>query len=207
MIDERIADWENWDKEGKRALEKGSSVRPEKKQAAKQPLSKGTASSSKDAQEPLSKGTSSSSKEGRAGKVCVDWHNTLEVGGSVPAENLEALIQLHEAGYKIIICSWCFVKRDKEVRAGAARLKGPWGNLEVHTTQIRTGPGGKADLAKGWGCTVIFDDAADICEECVNEGLLTYPINSKYEKHQWAIQEDRDRYDSFAQAVENFLLL
>ena len=157
----------------------------------------------------MPKGIAGSSRKSTKtlGKVCVDWHNTLEKDGEVPLQNFGALVKLYEIGYEIVICSWCFKDRAKEVKKHVEALKGPWERLEVYTTEKRTGPGGKVDLAKGWKCKAIFDDAADICQESVRYCIPAFPINTKWEKHQWTLEKGMVSFPTFSEAVEAFLAM
>lgn len=208
LVEEAASVWEKFTEKKKRGDSgKSETSRPEKKLAAK----KKKHGDSSDDQEypPLRKGGASSSKQSRKslGTVMIDWHNTLEVKNHVPKRNMEALIKLYTAGYEIIICSWCYAKTARAVKEHIKQLKGPWERLQVETTEKRTGLDGKVHLAKGWGVTVMFDDAADICAEGVANHLLVYPITSRWESHEWALGKGVQTYATFADAVDNFLEL
>ena len=147
-------------------------------------------------------GTTSTSEKR---KVMVDFHNTLEVGNVIPAANHAAVDKLLQAQHPVTICSWCFQKREREVMA---TLKGQtwFGELEdAFCIQQRTGHGGKVTICLASGIQVLMDDAPDICKEAFEKGLGVYPIQTRFEKHQWWEAIGRTAYPTLADAVKAFL--
>ena len=135
----------------------------------------------------------------------IDFHNTLETGDKITAENHAAVEQLLLTQHQVTICSWCFQKREQEVRQ---TLQGQtwFGELsEVLCIQQRTGHGGKAKICLDKGIQVLMDDAADICKEAFEKGLDVYPIQTRVEKHQWWESIGRTAYPTLAAAVKTFL--
>jgi hypothetical protein len=137
--------------------------------------------------------------------VGVDWHNTLEKGNAVPAANLVALRRLLQHGFKIIILSFCGRRRAESFYEEVFRLDMCGEFNKIADCQERTGILGKAWLYKTWGVTHVFDDAADICQECLEKRLVVYPIQTYHERHEWASKEEIEVFTSFDWAVERLL--
>ena len=150
-------------------------------------------------------GSTTTTSEKRRKHVMIDFHNTLETGDKITAENHAAVEQLLLTQHQVTICSWCFQKREQEVRQ---TLQGQtwFGELsEVLCIQQRTGHGGKAKICLDKGIQVLMDDAADICKEAFEKGLDVYPIQTRVEKHQWWESIGRTAYPTLAAAVKAFL--
>ena len=50
-------------------------------------------------------------------RICIDWYGTLQIDRAVPGRNIEALRNLQQAGYTLILCSFCGKAREDQVRA------------------------------------------------------------------------------------------
>jgi len=48
-----------------------------------------------------------------------------------------------------------------------------------------TGRGGKAEYYERVGVTVVIDDNASICQECLEKGMVVLPVVSFNENHRW----------------------
>ena len=98
-------------------------------------------------------------------KVMIDFHNVLEVNGYVPDQHIEAIQELLGLGHVVVVCSYAFAKREKEVMRTLQSLPF-WGQLSnAFCIRERTGRWGKSSWAVHLGCTALFDDGADICQE------------------------------------------
>ena len=131
--------------------------------------------------------------------VCVDWHDTLEKGEVISAENMAALNCLLQVCKVHIISSVGSNWRKKQVLKDIRDLPQFDKLASHHAIMVQTGVGGKVDWACYLGCEAIFDDQAKIIKEGKEWGLKTYPIQGKTD-HQgggcWA---------TFADAVLDFL--
>eukprot|EP00435_Cladocopium_sp_Y103_P062866 s443_g24.t1 len=108
------------------------------------------------------------------------------------------------SGYEIVICSWCFSERKKEVLETLEKEE--WfPQVTFTSTEERTGAGGKADLCQRFGCTTIFDDGIDILKECHHQGIQVYPIRKPKAEYDWFSDHGLPVYPSLADAVEKFL--
>ena len=148
--------------------------------------------------EPLKKGE-------KLGTVMVDFHNTLEVHDDIPEENQEAIWSLLKKGYDVVVCSFAGRQRALEVNDTMVAQDFYQHLKKCFCISSRCGNGGKADQCKKLGCTVIFDDGADICCECYNHGLQVFPITHPKEKHQWWEAMGGKTYPTLADAVKTFL--
>ena len=147
---------------------------------------------------PLKKGE-------KLGTVMVDFHNTLEVHDDIPEENQEAIWSLLKKGYDVVVCSFAGRQRALEVNDTMVAQDFYQHLKKCFCISSRCGNGGKADQCKKLGCTVIFDDGADICCECYNHGLQVFPITHPKEKHQWWEAMGGKTYPTLADAVKTFL--
>ena len=147
---------------------------------------------------PLGKGE-------KLGIVMVDFHNTLEVNDVIPEENQQAIWSLLKKGYEVVVCSYAGRKRALEVNDTMVGQDFYQHLKKCFCIPSRCGNGGKADQCKKHGCTVIFDDGADICFECHNNGLRVFPITHPKEKHDWWVQMGGQTHFTFAAAVKTFL--
>ena len=106
----------------------------------------------------------------------IDFHNVLEVNGYVPDQHIEAIQELLGLGHEVVVCSYAFAKREKEVMRTLQSLPF-WGQLSnAFCIRQRTGRWGKSSWAVHLGCTALFDDGADICQEAAWLNLRTFPI-------------------------------
>ena len=147
---------------------------------------------------PLGKGE-------KLGSVMVDFHNTVEVNDVIPEENQQAIWSLLKKGYEVVVCSFAGRKRALEVNDTMVGQDFYQHLKKCFCIPSRCGNGGKADQCKKHGCTVIFDDGADICFECHNNGLRVFPITHPKEKHDWWVQMGGQTHFTFAAAVKTFL--
>ena len=181
---------------------------------------KGTpASQPKESLQPLEKGfeaanTSSSSKPLAKGqkllckKVAIDWRGTMANDQNfVRPSSLVAIEKLLAAGCEVYILSYCFDKRQAEVK-GCAEALPIWDKLSgCLFTKKKTGPAGKAILCKKVGIEALFDDNADIMMECWDESVWPFPIktfhpHSPLEKGSLHFVEAKDTLE---EAIDLFL--
>ena len=183
-------------KEGKGSA---ASSKPEGKgsAASSKPLKEGKGSTTKS--KPLKEGQGSAaeskpSKEGtpplRAGRVCVDFHQTLQLNQETFIRPMwrESIVALKKAGWEVCIVSFVTPNNREE------RLQEIWGQLGeakltseikgLWTCKDRSGPSGKTRLAKELGCTAIIDDAPEILAEALEAGLVVFPITTRRERHE-----------------------
>ena len=140
----------------------------------------------------------------RKGKVMVDFHWTLEVHGKITQHNRSAMKELLEKGFEVVICTWCFTQRRKEVLATLE--KEDWFTKVTFTsTTERIGAGGKAALCNQYGCTTIFDDGLDIIKECHQQGIEVYCIRNPTLSYHWASKQGLRIFRTFSHAARNFL--
>jgi hypothetical protein len=110
---------------------------------------------------------------------------------------------LLEKGVEVVVCSWCFTHRRKEVLATLE--KEDWfTKVTFISTTERTGAGGKASLCKQYGCTTIFEDGMDILKECHQQGIAVYCIRSPGKSYSWVSDQGLPLYASFSKAVSAF---
>ena len=108
-----------------------------------------------------------------------------------------------EKGIELVVCSWCFPNRRKEVLATLE--KEDWFTQVTFTsTTERTGAGGKAALCNQYGCTTIFGDGMDILKECHQQGLEIYCIRNPNKAYSSISDQRLPLYTSFADAVKAF---
>ena len=139
----------------------------------------------------------------RKGKVMVDFHWTLEVDGKITPGNRSAMKLLLEKGIEVVVCSWCFTHRRKEVLATLE--KEDWfTKVTFISTTERSGAGGKAALCNQYGCTTIFEDGMDILKECHQQGIEVYCIRSPGKSYSWVSDQGLPLYGSFSKAVSAF---
>ena len=148
---------------------------------------------------PLKEGQGSAaeskpSKEGtpplRAGRVCVDYHQTLQLNQETFIRPMwrDSILALKKAGWEVCIVSFVTPNNREE------RLQEIWGQLGeanltseiegVWTCKDRSGPNGKTRLAQELGCKAIIDDAPEILAEALEAGLVVFPITTKRERHE-----------------------
>jgi hypothetical protein len=132
----------------------------------------------------------------------VDWHNVIEVRGKVSSETELALEKLISRDVAVSILSYCFKNTRKTVLSEASKLSCADRLAHLDTTECRTGRNGKVDIYKRWGVNVIFDDAADVCQEAVREGFYVFPIKSRHESHAWFVKR---AYSTLSEAVDEFI--
>ena len=169
----------------------------QQKEKARQPLEKGPeslqkgtpAKSEQSSLQSLQKGipekaASSSSKPLQKGsplckKVAIDWRGTMANDDNVvKPSTLAAIEKLLAAGCEVYILSYCFAKRQAEVRGHAEALP-IWDKLAgCLFTTCKTGPKGKASLCKKVGIEALFDDNAAIMMECWEESVWPFPIKT-----------------------------
>ena len=139
----------------------------------------------------------------RKGKVMVDFHWTLEVDGKITPGNRSAMKLLLEKGIEVVVCSWCFTHRRKEVLATLE--KEDWfTKVTFISTTERSGAGGKAALCNQYGCTTIFEDGMDILKECHQQGIEVYCIRSPGKSYSWVSDQGLPLYASFSKAASAF---
>ena len=108
-----------------------------------------------------------------------------------------------EKGIELVVCSWCFPNRRKEVLATLE--KEDWfTQVTFISTTERTGAGGKAALCNQYGCTTIFGDGMDILKECHQQGLEIYCIRNPNKAYSSISDQRLPLYTSFADAVKAF---
>ena len=169
-----------------------------------QPLEKGLpAASTSSSSKPLAKGTPILCK-----KVAIDWRGTMaNDDNQVRPSTLVAIEKLLAAGCEVYILSYCFAKRQAEVKGHAEALP-IWDKLSgCLFTKHKTGPHGKAILCKKVGIEALFDDNADIMMECWNESVWPFPIktfhsHSPLEKGSLHFVEAKDTLE---EAIDLFL--
>ena len=138
-------------------------------------------------------------------KVMIDFHNVLEVNGYVPDQHIEAIQELLGLGHEVVVCSYAFAKREKEVMRTLQSWPF-WGQLSnAFCIRERTGRWGKSSWAVHLGCTALFDDGADICQEAAWLNLRTFPIRCFKEKHNWAKAEGIQVCSNLQEAIQAFL--
>ena len=141
-------------------------------------------------------------------RVGVDWHNTVEIGGHVPGANLTALQRLVDANVGVNLLSYIGrgskARRDQYYEA-AHQL--PMANRfeRIADCAAKTGPYGKVSLYRGWAVQVAFDDNKEVCQEAFGSKMMVWPINARFEKHEWFAQEGFRPCGTFAIAVHQFL--
>lgn len=132
--------------------------------------------------------------------VIVDWHNTLEKGNKISAENMEALNHLVLVT-DVVIISWVGSAKREASTLQQMQALPEWTLKKVKdylTTRTLTGSGGKIDLGSQQGGTVAFDDSPDVLWEAAEWGITPYPIKGK-QSHMWP------SYTSFHQACWAYL--
>ena len=208
---EEEPDWELVEQKRKggknKPLEKGTQ---EKKamEEKKKPLEKGSgASSTTEKKGPLEKGTKIILKEAPPRPVVVvDWHNTLEKGDTVPVSHVNALKSLMEVANVHILSyvgSWA---REQGVHLDIQSLipSSLYHDLKgIHTTWHKTGMNGKAAWCKWLSASTIFDDDSSIIHECLDEGIYSFAIMTKYCHHDDT--PSRHVFRDSPEAVEEFL--
>ena len=133
----------------------------------------------------------------------VDFQGPMEVDGKITPGNRSAMKLLLEKGVEVVVCSWCFTHRRKEVLATLE--KEDWfTKVTFISTTERTGAGGKASLCKQYGCTTIFEDGMDILKECHQQGIEVYCIRSPGKSYSWVSDQGLPLYASFSKAVSAF---
>ena len=144
-------------------------------------------------------------------RIGIDWHNTLEVQGSVSEPNMARLQELCDAGYRISILSYIGTggrysdQRRTDFYNDALNLPMVGSFERVIHCDKKVGPGGKVSLFKRWGVKVIFDDNKEICQEAMDNGIQVWPIKTPHETHQWFADLGYRPSKTFAQAVAEYL--
>ena len=138
-------------------------------------------------------------KEGPNMRVCIDYHQCLEVNNSIPGANVRAVQALVQKGYQVFLCSFAFAKREKEVRNNLAKVDIPWTALKF--TRARCGPEGKAAWLEKNNIGHLFGDNREILEEAESKGIEVWPIVTKWQEHWWTHR----RFGTLWKAIEFFL--
>ena len=157
---------------------------------------------------PAKVGKAPAKVEKAPAKVMVDFHNVLEVDGHIPQQNIDAVFSLLGKGVAVVVCSFAFPRREREVMATLATM--PWFDAleKAFCIRERTGRWGKSSWALHLGCTALFDDGADICSEAAFWKLDTYPICTHKEKHHWCRKPHPtplETFQTFKDAVDRYL--
>ena len=138
-------------------------------------------------------------KEGPHMRVCIHYHQCLEVNNSIPGANVRAVQALVQKGYQVFLRSFAFAKREKEVRNNLAKVDIPWTALKF--TRARCGPEGKAAWLEKNNIGHLFDDNREILEEAESKGIEVWPIVTKWQEHWWTHR----RFGTLWKAIEFFL--
>ena len=208
---EEEPDWELVEQKRKGGKNKPLETGTQEKKAMeekKKPLEKGSgASSTKEKKGPLEKGTKIILKEAPPRPVVVvDWHNTLEKGDIAPVSHVNALKSLMEVANVHILSyvgSWA---REQGVHLDIQSLipSSLYHDLKgIHTTWHKTGMNGKAAWCKWLSASTIFDDDSSIIHECLDEGIYSFAIMTKYCHHDDT--PSRHVFRDSPEAVEEFL--
>ena len=91
---------------------------------------------------------------------------------------IEAIEKLLGAGCQVYILSYCFQKRQEEVKGHLMALDIYPRLSRAYFTTKKTGPGGKAFLCKKEGFEALFDDDPEIMKECWFEGIWPFPVQT-----------------------------
>ena len=118
-------------------------------------------------------------------------HETPEKGKPSQSQEEEPPIQeLLGLGHEVVVCSYAFAKREKEVMRTLQSLPF-WGQLSnAFCIRERTGRWGKSSWAVHLGCTALFDDGADICQEAAWLNLRTFQVCSNLQEAIQAFLQD-----------------
>lgn len=142
--------------------------------------------------------------KGKAGppreRVVVDWHNTLEKDGVIPAANQYALDRLLEKA-EVFVLSWELDKNQTLHEMRTCRHYEAFSATE--TTHERSGRFGKARWAHWWHCDAIFDDNNEVILDAEAQNLEVYAIQTRNEKH--VNLRACDVFRSFPDAVDAYL--
>ena len=136
--------------------------------------------------------------------IAIDWHNVIELKGTVPQQSLDALERLEKGGFHVHVVSYAGKQRAKEVRALVKGLGDKAAAWDLHIVDARCGPLGKAAFCLEKGIFTIVDDGADICKECLDKGMTVYPIQTHGNEHAWALSRC-GRYTALHKAVDVIL--
>ena len=141
-------------------------------------------------------------------RLGVDWHWTVQVENEqnvsvVPGPNMQALVQLKQQGYYLVLLSYCHKRREQEVRQACAELakSQAFSFDELQFTRSVLGPAGKSAVCQRLQLTTLFDDREDVCKDALTKGIDVYPIVSPKSQH----LKMKALYETFAKAVEAFL--
>ena len=124
----------------------------------------------------------------------------------VPESHIKALRGLVKATKEVHIVSYVeSEKRERQVKKDARDFlpKDLFEQLKVHCTWKRTGPGGKKEVCKYLGASVIFDDSPEVAQECLQGGLMVFAICTKWCRH--GDMPQSMVFSDFAEAVEAYL--
>ena len=106
--------------------------------------------------------------------------------------------------HEVIICTWCG-GRERVARVRHHLEQMPWwGKVAFMATHISKGAGSKASLCNSHGCSIMFDDAADILQEAASKGIQVYPIRKARHWHWWADKAGIPQFKTFVDSVACF---
>lgn len=137
--------------------------------------------------------------------VAVDFHKTLEIGGTVPQAHLEAMDSLVKGGLQVTVLSFAGQQRGEEVKAHLASLRPHCDDWQAEILRDPCGRGGKAHYCLDKGIDRVVDDNAAVLSECLAKGLRIYPITTKWEPHLWAQAKGICVYPNLPAAVAGIL--
>ena len=166
--------------------------------------SSGSTSSSESSsnKEPLSKGPTVLTMKPNK-NIAVDWHGVLVVNDQYNKENTECLESLKKAGYEVHLLSYCGYKRSQEVWNWAWHEWEGWSS--VNFTWKKCGPKGKAVWCQNYDISKMIDDNMDICWECLDHGIESFPISLPGSKFDRNGRKSISCYSNFKAAVQEIL--
>ena len=136
-------------------------------------------------------------------RIAVDWHGVLVINDQYNKENTECLESLKKAGYEVHLLSFCGFKRSQEVWNWAWHEWEGW--TSVNFTWKRCGPKGKAVWCKNYDISKMIDDNMDICWECLDHGIESFPISLPGSKFDRNGRKSISCYSNFKAAVQEIL--
>ena len=164
--------------------------------------SSSSSSSESSSKEPLSKGPTVLTMKPNK-RIAVDWHGVLVINDQYNKENTECLESLKKAGYEVHLLSFCGFKRSQEVWNWAWHEWEGW--TSVNFTWKRCGPKGKAVWCKNYDISKMIDDNMDICWECLDHGIESFPISLPGSKFDRNGRKSISCYSNFKAAVQEIL--
>ena len=164
--------------------------------------SSSSSSSESSSKEPLSKGPTVLTMKPNK-RTAVDWHGVLVINDQYNKENTECLESLKKAGYEVHLLSFCGFKRSQEVWNWAWHEWEGW--TSVNFTWKRCGPKGKAVWCKNYDISKMIDDNMDICWECLDHGIESFPISLPGSKFDRNGRKSISCYSNFKAAVQEIL--